>query len=210
MPPLNPAQLPIENLEWLGHLGYIALAILIALEGPIATVFGGMAAAAGYMQLALVIVAAVLGNFLADMGWYTLGYVGGFPTLLRYFPRLQEYEAHIELIETEMHTHGIKLLLASKFTLGMASIPTLVAAGMTRVPARRLVPISLGAEILWSGLLVLLGYFLGDYIVQLEQGLQYLTLAGAIVMLFLVLWLYRRIASNFFRPAHGRVSSLEG
>lgn len=192
------AQAPIENLDWLGNLGYVALAVLVALEGPIVTLFGGMAAAAGYMRWEFVFLAAALGNFIADMGWYGLGYLGGFDRLLKYIPRLQRYEPQIRVLEYEMHKHALKLLLVSKFTMGVAIIPTLIAAGMARVSWRRLIPVSLAAETVWTGVLVIAGYNLGDYITQLEQGLQYLALAGAVIFTLVAIWLYKRVTRSFF------------
>lgn len=190
---------PIENLDWLGNLSYVALALLVAVEGPIVTLFGGLAAAAGYMRWEFVFLAAAFGNFLADMGWYGLGYLGGFDTLMRRFPRLRRYEPQIGVLQHEMHNHALKLLLVSKFTMGVAIIPTLIAAGMARVSWRRLIPVSLAAETIWTGVLVVAGYYLGDYITQLEQGLQYLALVGVIVFGLFAIWLYRRVTSNFFR-----------
>ena len=186
-------QIPIENSEWLSNLGYVALALLTAVEGPFATILGGVAAATGHLRWEFVILAAALGNFMADASWYGLGYVGGFDTLLNYVPRLRQYQPQITALQGEMHDHALKLLLLSKFTLGVASIPTLVAAGMVRVPWQRLAPLSFAAELVWTGLLVGLGYFLGDYLTQLEQGLQYLAFVGFLVLAFVLFWLYRRI-----------------
>ncbi len=190
------AEIPIENSEWLSNLGYVALALLTAVEGPLVTILGGVAASAGHLRWEFVILAAALGNFIADASWYGLGYLGGFDTLLNYVPRLRQYQPQINALQGEMHDHALKLLLLSKFTLGVASIPTLVAAGMVRVSWQRLAPLSFAAELVWTSLLVGLGYFLGDYLTQLEQGLQYVALVGFMVLALVVLWLYRRIFSK--------------
>lgn len=64
---------------------------------------------------------------------------------------------------------------------------------MARVPWYRLAMVSLVVEPLWNGLLVLAGLRLGEYVAQLEHGLQTLALVGTIVVFFVLLMLYRRI-----------------
>ena len=61
----------------LGYWSYVLITILVFLEGPSVTLVAGAMAATGFLDVKLVFVAAALGNFLADVWWYTLGYVGG-------------------------------------------------------------------------------------------------------------------------------------
>ena len=71
------------------------------------------------------------------------------------------------------------------------SIPTLIAAGMSRVPWRKMVAVSLIGETVWTGALVAFGYYLGDYITQLEAGLQIIAVIGGFVIMSLVIWVLR-------------------
>jgi membrane protein DedA with SNARE-associated domain len=68
----------------------------------------------------------------------------------------------------------------AKLTLSL-TIPALVAAGMARVPWRRWFPAVFAAEMAWTGGLVLAGFYFTESIKRLEQGLQYLAIAGTIV-----------------------------
>ncbi|MEZ4836071.1 MAG: hypothetical protein R2873_29420 [Caldilineaceae bacterium] len=60
----------------LGPWSYLILLFLVAVEGPIATLFGAAAASAQVMKWQWVFVAAAVGNLTADSLWYSLGYVG--------------------------------------------------------------------------------------------------------------------------------------
>ncbi|MCB0033791.1 MAG: VTT domain-containing protein [Anaerolineales bacterium] len=184
------------TLPSLGYWTYILLAILVAVEGPAATMLGGVMAAAGLLNPFGVFFAAGTGNFTADAGWYMLGRWGHFDYLMERFPRLRKFAPQISYLQSEMRQHATKLLLFTKLSMGVAIIPTLIAAGMARIKWRRLVPVSLLSEVLWTGGLVLSGYYLGNYITELEQGLQILAIVGAILLGLFGLWLYKQLAKQ--------------
>jgi membrane protein DedA with SNARE-associated domain len=66
------------RLPELGPWNYLLLALLFVWQGPLATLLGGAAAAAGSLKPGLVFLVGVLGNLSADMLWYTLGRSGNF------------------------------------------------------------------------------------------------------------------------------------
>jgi hypothetical protein len=108
--------------EW-RRWNYIVLFVLIAVEGPIATLLGAAAASAGFMRLSVVILVATVANLIADIGWYSLGWLG-----LR--------RRHLDKLRWAMRRHARKVLLIAKFSTGFA-IPALVAAGLSKIPLRR-------------------------------------------------------------------------
>jgi len=55
---------------------------------------------------------------------------------------------------------------------GVASIPTLVAAGIARVPWPRVLLVQLMGKVIWTGSLVLFGFFLGQYVALLKRDLR--------------------------------------
>ena len=77
------AALQQGQLPEVGQLNYLLLALLVAVEGPIATLLGAAAASAGLMRLWGVFFAAALGNLTADTLWYLLGYSGNIKTAQR-------------------------------------------------------------------------------------------------------------------------------
>ena len=177
----------------LGYWSYIIVTILVFLEGPGATLLAAAMAASGILRVDLVFLAAALGNFLADYGWYALGYFGGSRGFIYRFHWFQRRRERIEKLEAGMHEHGVRMYLMTKVSLGMLTIPMLLAAGLARVPWYRLAIVSLVVEPLWTGLLIFAGYHLGQYLTQFERGIQIAALVGGIILLGVFIWLYRRM-----------------
>ena len=174
------AGLQANQIPFLGIWNYVLLAFLVAVEGPIATLVGAAAASAGVMNPVLVFIAASAGNLTSDTLWYSLGYVGKTNWLVRHGRWFGLRERHVQRLEQGMHTHARKILIVAKLTLSL-TIPALLAAGMARVPWRRWFPAVFAAECAWTGGLVLAGFYLTESIKRLEQGLQYVAIAGTII-----------------------------
>jgi membrane protein DedA with SNARE-associated domain len=181
----------------LGVWNYLLIAILASMEGPAVTLIAATIAGAGQLNPWLVFLAAGAGNFSGDVGWYTLGYAGRFDTLKRYLPGLARFEPQISRLERDIHRRAVRLLLISKLTLSWATIPTIISAGMAHVPWARLLPAVLIAEVVWSGSLVLAGFYLGNYISSLKLSLEILAGIGGLSSV-IIAYLYLR---KFRTPA---------
>jgi len=170
---------------------YIALAVLVFVEGPLATLLGAAAAASGWLDPYLVFVSAAVGNFAADNFWYFLGYIGKVEWVLRYGRWLGVQRRHVEQVRADILTHAVPMLLLAKLTATFA-IPALVTAGLIRVPWRRTFTAVFVGECLWTGLLVFVGYHFAASIRRLTWGLQVLSiLAGLLMLLVIVRYLQR-------------------
>jgi membrane protein DedA with SNARE-associated domain len=180
------------QLPELGRWTYLLLAILVAIEGPIATLLGAAAASAGFMRPIPVFFAATAGNLTADTLWYGLGYAGKIEWLSRFGKRIGIDQRHLERVERSLDKHTIKVIFIAKLTVSFA-IPTLIAAGLIKAPWRKwFLPVLIG-ETMWTGSLVLVGYYATEAIKRVEQGIEYLTLFGSALFLVFLLWLGRRI-----------------
>ncbi len=175
-----------------GSWSYLALALLVAVEGPVATLLGAAAASAGVMRSDLVFLAAAAGNLTADSLWYLVGYAGKIEWLFRFGQRLGINRRHLEQLEKMMQTHSIRVLFFAKLSMSLM-IPSLLAAGLIRVPWRRWFPAVFGGELIWTGALVLIGYYATEAIKQIEQGLEYLILIGTIAFVIFIVALSRRM-----------------
>jgi len=72
-------------------------------------------------------------------------------------------------------------------------IPSLLAAGLAKVPLKRWLPALLVGETFWTGTLVLTGYYATEAIKQVEKGLHYVGIAGSILFVLVILiWVLRR------------------
>jgi membrane protein DedA with SNARE-associated domain len=180
------------QLPNLGIWSYFLLAFLVGIEGPIATLVGAAAASAGLMDPILVFIAASTGNLTADTLWYTLGLFGKIEWLLRFGRRLGISREYLERLEKILHDHAPVILFFSKLSVS-PMIPALIATGLIKFPWRRWFPYVFAGEMLWTGALVLIGFFGAQAIKRVELGLEHVILASSIVFILFILWLGRRI-----------------
>ena len=187
--------LALGQLQHLGNWNYVLLALLVLIEGPIATLLGAVAAASGLLNPYLVFVAASIGNLTADTLWYLLGYSGRIEWLVEHGRWLGIRRSHIEQLQRDMHAHATKIIFLAKITASF-SIPALIAAGLTRVPWRKTFSVVFVGECIWTGGLVIFGYHYSASLKRLEAGLQVLIALGTIVFLALIL---RYVHKHFAR-----------
>ena len=180
------------QLPELGEWTYVLLAVLVAVEGPIATLVGSAAASTGLMRPIPVFFAAMIGNLTADSLWYSLGYAGKMEWVTRIGQRMGIDQRALERMERNLQKHSIKVIFLAKLTVSFV-IPTLIAAGLVKAPWRKWFPAVLTGEIIWTGSLVLLGYYAAEAIMRVEQGVEYIILFGSAIFLAFLLWLGRRI-----------------
>ncbi|HEX7433470.1 MAG TPA: VTT domain-containing protein [Anaerolineaceae bacterium] len=169
----------LPPIHQLGMWSYLALAAIVMVEGPAATIIGAMAASMGYMHPAAVFVFAALGNLTGDICWYLLGYLGKIEWIEHYGKRFGLNHEFVLDLEKTIQKNVLKIIFIAKLTMGFM-IPILVATGLARIPLKRWFVILAGAESIWTGGLVLMGFYFGKYLQTMRIGLQILTVAGFI------------------------------
>lgn len=181
----------IQMIANWGPWAYILLAVLIPINGPTVTLVAGVAASTGHLSLPLVFLASAGGNLLGDTLWYLVGYLGKIEWIERYGGWMGIRLEHVHRIQRLIHEQAGRLLITAKLTM-VFMIPTLIAAGLARVSWRRSFKYLALAEIVWTGILVALGYGFGHALQQLTQGLQLFALAASVIMVFLLVHLITR------------------
>jgi membrane protein DedA with SNARE-associated domain len=149
------------------------------------------------MKPGWVLVAAATGNLTADSLWYTLGYVGKIDWLLRFGKKLGIQADILARFEAEMHDHAARILFVAKLTLSMM-IPALIAAGLVKAPWKRWFPAIFTGEMVWTGSLVLIGFYTTEAIKRVERGVEYAALGGAVVFVLFLIFITRRIVRQRF------------
>ncbi len=168
----------------LGGWSYILLALVVSVEGPLATLAGAVAASAGLLNPILVFASASVGNLTADTVWYSVGYLGKTEWLVKYGHWFGLKKKLIDQLEKDIQTHIRKILFAAKLTLGFV-VPTLIATGLARIPMKRWFGALFTAECIWTGGLVLAGYYFGTLTQRIASNLRWVSLAGAAIFLIL-------------------------
>ena len=184
------------QLPQVGIWTYILLAALVAVEGPIATLLGAAAASAGLMRPWYVFFAAALGNITADSLWYTLGYMGRIEWLFHFGKRLGLRRDLLEHLKHNMEKHATKVLFLAKLTVSFV-IPSLITAGLLRLPLRRWFPALIAAETIWTGSLVLIGYYTTEAVKRVERGVEYAVLAVSILFVTFLIIEGRRLIKEW-------------
>jgi membrane protein DedA with SNARE-associated domain len=141
---------------------YLLILAAVIIEGPVATVLGGVWAALGRVNLWGVLLAAMMAGILADSFWYYLGYFGRQQVLNRWGRLLRVDVDAINKMEEMLFGQGAtRVLFLAKLTSAMV-IPSLVAAGITRMGWRKVMRTVLMAQLMWSAGLTGLGYLMAD------------------------------------------------
>ena len=187
------------QLPDLGAWSYVILVLLVFVEGPAATLVAATMAAAGILRADLVFLFSVMANFLADVFWYLVGYTAGQGGRVSRWGWLRRRMATIESVERTLHGRAAQMYLLTKLSLGLLTIPVLIASGLTRVPWLRLFMVSIIVEPLWNGLLVLAGYRLGDSVAHMERGLRIAAIVGSVLVFLVLVLFYRRMFARLFQ-----------
>jgi membrane protein DedA with SNARE-associated domain len=193
------AALSAGTLPDLGAWSYVILVLLVFVEGPAATLVAATMAASGLLRADLVFAVSVMANFLADTFWYLIGYSAGHGGRVLQIGWLRRRWHVVESMEQALQGRAAKMYLLTKLSMGLLTIPVLIASGVARVPWLRLLAVSVLVEPLWNGLLVLAGYRLGDSVAHMERGMRIGAIAGSVVIFVVLLVFYRRMFSRLFQ-----------
>jgi len=144
-----------------------------------AVIAGAMAADNFYSPwtaFAVVALAAMIG----DLTGYTLGHTKGKAVLARWAFARRQYEKHRERIEYYFERYGGATVFVGRFVaVGRAFVP--FTAGLSGMRIRKFVPVSVLAGLVWSSVVVGLGYTLGSNWSLIEKWLKSLS-AGIVVL----------------------------
>ena len=190
---LAPLALPHFDLRALADaIGYPAAALGILIEsigipfpGEVMLVAVAAFAAAGHLDIRLVVLLAALGAVAGCDAGYAIGRHGGRPFVERFGRALHINPGHIAQAEGFFHRHGDKAVFLGRFLVGFRTWGSMLA-GMSRMPFWRFQLFSALGSVLWAIVFGTLGYTLGNNWSLLERILRLLGYGGAALALVLV------------------------
>jgi membrane protein DedA with SNARE-associated domain len=174
--------------QWLIYFVLFALAIV---EGPIATLTAAAISATGRMNPYLAFVFAASGNMTADFCYYLIGKLGKFEMVSWVLQKVHVNQQRIEKIKDDIVNNSAKTIFIAKLTNSLI-IPMLIMTGTIRIPVKRWMPALIFGEILWSGFLMVAGYYFSHSIRQIESGSKYIGIAISIIVLLIVIFWMRK------------------
>jgi membrane protein DedA with SNARE-associated domain len=192
--------LNISDPAILGHIktiGYPLMLLIMIVEGPIMTILASFAASLGFFNIFVVFFLSITGDIIGDTVLYAIGYFGGNAALWKAEKLLKIKPTIVAKMESLFLKHGKKTILAVKSTTGLCWI-TFIAAGSVRMNFKDFLSASLLGGILWSGFLVIIGYFFGY---AFEKINDYIRFAGLIIffgalIFFIIVTIYKRHQSK--------------
>lgn len=173
--------------------GLAVLAPIAVLEGPIITVIAAWLASQGIMNLWAVIFVVVAADLVGDVGIYSFGRWGVRRLPEHFLTSIGLSRERLEALVGQFQDHGGRILVFGKFTQS-AGIPVLVAAGLAKMPLRRLVFVNFLATVPKSLVFVALGYAFGSAYASIDNWLTKISLLfGAVIVAVAIGALVRRI-----------------
>src|SRR2546421_7114905 len=175
---LNPGHLINYMLDLLGGYVYLGLWFVIFAETGLAVGFflpgdsmlvvSGLFAAAGKLNVALVMLAFFFGSVIGDSTGYWTGRMMGKTLFNRESSRVFK-PSRVEKAHAFFEKYGVKTVILARFIPIVRTFAPLVV-GAAEMPYSRFLPFSVIGAILWIPSMVLAGYFLGGVIEQAMQN----------------------------------------
>ena len=173
---------------WVIVHGYPLMFVAMLIEGPIVTAAASFGAAFGYFNIFIVFILSILGDVMADVIYYAVGYSGRIMVIQKFGRRFGLTEERIRKVEALLNSHPNKTLIALKLT-PILPTPGLMIVGTSRMPLNKFITICSLVILPKTIFFVLIGYYFGaTYSIILrkfEQGKLIL-----VIIIVLILGIY--------------------
>jgi membrane protein DedA with SNARE-associated domain len=162
----------------LEHYGYLAVGGFVLLEdfgvpvpGETILIAAAIFAGSGHMNIAVVILVAVLGAIIGDNIGFVIGQFGGRPLLERYGRYILLTPERLDDAESFFNRHGGKVVTIARFVEGLRQANGLLAGTVGMHWAKFVAFNALGA-VLWVGTWSAVGYFAGQNITTIYSAIE--------------------------------------
>lgn len=172
-----------QIFSFLQHYGYFIMLPLMILEGPVVTILAATLAALGAFNVWIVFGLSVAGDIIGDVILYAVGYHWGMSFVRRIGKYVGITESLVVRMEKYFARHGGKTIFAVKSTTGLCWA-TFTAAGIIKMDFRKFVRYSFLGGLVWSGFLVVMGYFYGYLWREIKQAIEWI---GWVMMVLVAL-----------------------
>jgi membrane-associated protein len=189
---------PTALIQWGGVLGIAAIIFVetglffgFFLPGDSLLITAGILAAAGYLDIRLLIALSIVGAVIGDQVNYTVGRrLGG-----RLTRRNERFRSYLERAEKFYEDHGTKTVTIARFVPVIRTFAPAVA-GAARMKYPRFVVYNIAGGVLWVLTTTLLGYVLGRTIPQIDNYLLLIIAVIVVLSLIPILLEWRKMQSK--------------
>lgn len=166
-------------LTYANYFKYPLVFIGAIIEGPVLMVASGFLLHRKVFDAIPLFFALMLGDLLADVGWYFIGRFFAEPLLRNHGHFLSITPEVLEKAKQLFHHYHAKILFISKITIGFGmSLATLMTAGAARIPLRKYLSLNALGELILIPTLLTLGYFFGQASSYLNSTFEIIFLIG--------------------------------
>lgn len=173
-------------------LGLVIIFLGMMIEGDIFLFTTGFLVNRGYFAIDLAFLAVFLGTLIGDNLWYVLGELINENSVFgRFVSRLTKpFDKHLR-------GRTFRTILITKFAYGVHR-PTLIRAGMLRLPFKKFIEGDIIAIVLWIFLVGGLGYLSSVSFILIKHYLRYteLTLFFGLILFILISHLVSHISKK--------------
>jgi membrane protein DedA with SNARE-associated domain len=183
-------------LAFLESSKYVLIFLGSFTEGAFVMMAGGILWQQGQTEFWPTYAALLAGDFISDLMWYVVGYLGARRLINRFGRYVGLTPPVVEKIQHRFNRYRISILIISKLTNGFGTgAGTILVAGMLRVPLIAFALISLLGGIIWVFMVMFIGYYFGNVIDLVPPGLKIATgVLGIVALALLVRSVNRRLA----------------
>jgi len=186
--------------HFLQYYGYWLMLPLMIIEGPVVTLLSAMMASLGAFNIFVVFLLSIAGDLIGDVLFYYFGYKFGLGFARGVGKYIGITEKLVSRMEKYFERHGGKTIFLVKSTTGLCWA-TFVTAGIVKMNFRKFLKYSFYGGIIWSGFLVVMGYFYGYFWREIRDNIKWIGWVIFIVAIitFIVVNIYKnRQAKKMF------------
>lgn len=140
--------------------GYFVILIVMIFEGPIITTAAAFAASTGLLNIYIIYLISVLGDTIADILYYNIGFWTRTNLIEKYGKRFGLTGNMIDRVQHLLHKNAWKTLIAIKLAPGLAPAG-LIAVGASNMSIKRYFKIVTAITLPKCLFFVVLGYYAG-------------------------------------------------
>ncbi|MFZ2049067.1 MAG: DedA family protein [Minisyncoccia bacterium] len=178
----------LENMtQTAPFLVYGVVFLLTIVEGPIVSIVAGLLFKLGFFPFIPIFITLIIGDLVGDSIWYFVGSHFGMSFIRRFGKYVGVTEESVEKVKDVFHKQKERILILSKMTNGLGlSMAVLLTAGMVKIPFIKYIYLNAIGEIIWTGMLVAVGYFFGQWYIQIDTWMGRIGFVGIFVFVIII------------------------
>lgn len=166
-------------LGYLMTYRYFLIIPLTIVEGPIVMVLCGFLLRFGEFDILPLYISLTIADTIGDIFWYCIGRFWGIPFIKKFGRFVSISENSLAKATALFHRHHNKILFISKITMGFGfALVTLITAGVAKVPFKKYLIFNVSGQLIWTGILLGVGYLFGNIYTAIDHGFRDVTLVA--------------------------------